>query len=78
MRAIRFTLKFTLATVWIILALAWMVFFGVFGAALFASFFFAPLGIACFGLATMPLFAALAWMGVRKSPTQQVVIVNSK
>lgn len=77
MRAIRFTLKAIIGLVLIILSLAWMIFFGVWGVFLLASVFFGPVGIASFGLATMPLFAALAWMGVRR-PAQQVVIVSSK
>ena len=76
MGVIKFTLKLILFLVWLMLAIVWMIFFGAFGAACFASVLFVPVGVASFGLATMPLFTALAWMGWHHRPAQQVVIVQ--
>jgi hypothetical protein len=73
MRAIKLILKLILFIVWVTLALAWMIFFGAFGAACLASVVFAPVGIASFGLAVMPLFAALTFMGWRHQ-SQQVTV----
>lgn len=74
MRVIKFCLKFVTGIVLLVLSLAWMVFFGVFATAMVASVLFFPLGIATYGLAAMPLFAALTWMGLRSKP--QTVVVN--
>lgn len=76
MRVIKFILKFILGTVMLVLALAWMLVCGAFGVACFASVFFAPVGIAAFGLATMPLWAALAMMTGRRHSQQVIVNVN--
>jgi len=75
MGVIKLLLKLILFIMWLALSLAWMIFFGAFGVACFASVFFVPVGVASFGLAMMPLFSALAFMGWHK-PTQQVIIVQ--
>jgi uncharacterized membrane protein YccF (DUF307 family) len=76
MKVVRFVLKFIVFTVWLVLALAWLVFFGAFGVACFASVLFIPVGVASFGLALMPLMVALSWMGWHHSPTSVTVNVN--
>lgn len=76
MGVIKFLLKLILFCVWVSLAVVWMVFFGVFGAACFASVFFVPIGVMSFGMTTMPLFAALGWMGWHRRPAQQVIVVT--
>lgn len=73
MRFIRAVLKFVLFVIMLTLSLVWMLFFGVIGVAAFSTFLLAPLGVASFGIATMPLFAALGWMGLRRPAT---VVVN--
>jgi uncharacterized membrane protein YccF (DUF307 family) len=75
MRVIKATLKLILFVVWVSLSLAWMVFFGAVGVAACATVLLVPMGLMSFGLATMPLFAALGWMGLRR-PAQQVIVVN--
>lgn len=77
MRVIVWTLKFVLFFVMLMLALAWMAFFGIVGTAFMASVFFTPVGLACYGVAVMPLFAALGWMGWRKPAGQVTVNVTN-
>ena len=65
MRFFLFLIKLTLGLFLISLAMLWMIFFGAVGAACVASVFLFPVGIALFGLATVPLWSALTWLGVR-------------
>lgn len=74
MRAIRFTFKVILFLVMLTLSLAWMIFFGIFATACVASVVFFPVGIACYGLAIMPLFAALGWMGMGRHQNVNVTV----
>lgn len=76
MKVIRFVLKLIVFTVMLTLSLVWMIFFGAFGVACFASVLFFPVGVASFGLATMPLFMALGWMGWHRGSNTVIVNVN--
>lgn len=76
MRVVKFIIKLMLGTIMVGLSLAWMIVCGAFGVACFASVFLAPVGIAAFGLATMPLWAALSWMGHGRSSQQVIVNVQ--
>lgn len=77
MRVIGWTVKFMLFLVLLALSLAWMIFFGAFATACMASVIFAPVGIAGYGLAVMPLFAALGWMGWGRHGQQVTVNVTN-
>lgn len=67
MRVIALTLRLMLGCIMLLLSLAWLVFFGAVGVAACSTVVLFPLGLAAFGLATMPLWSAAGWIAGRSS-----------